>query len=294
MRGKKLAFIFTDKKPGEYYYGLYNGLFESFKYLTKNFEVAVFAYTDELNVVRRNKYDINFRNTDKSIFYAVNAYFDPTHVFFVGSSNYDYEKFELPKSTPKFFIHKGNKHKEKYKDFFDTVIVESEEEKKHYTNAIVGSVVNTKDYFPQLTEKYFTFCFPQDLSDNKLDFFSKVRVYGSISQTLNSTVKLPLESTHTLSTVMNQSKAVSIIEDTNDSFELALSALACNVPVVATVDSKASSIPAVVKSIATTPEFTLAMYETLTLEKKYNFRDEFIMPNYTPQNYAKLLMDLIV
>lgn len=294
MRGKKLAFIFTDKRPAEYYYQLYNGLFESFKYLTRNFEVAVFAFTDDLNVVRRNKYDIHFRNTDKAIHYAVNAFFEPTHAFFVGSTDYPFENFELPKKTPKFYIHKGSKHKEEYRDFFDSVIVETEDEKKHYTNSVVGSAVNTKEYFPQITEKYFTFCFPQDLSEQRLEFFSKIRVYGSISQTLNSTVKLPLESTYTLATVMNQSKAVSIIEDTNDSFEIALSALACNVPVVTTIDSKASKIPAVVKSIATTPDFTLAMLETLNLEDRHNFRDEFIIPNYTPQNYAKLLMDLIV
>jgi hypothetical protein len=119
-------------------------------------------------------------------------------------------------------------------------------------------------------------------------------VYGSISQTLNSTVKLPLEATQTLSTVFNQSKGVAFIDDTNDSYELALSALSCNVPVIASLDSKASKIPAVVKSVATTPDFTLSMLETLNLENKHNFRDEYIMPNYTPKQYAKMLMDLIV
>lgn len=294
MRGKKLAFIYTDHKPADYYFGLYNGLFESFNHLNRNFEVMVFAYSDQLNVLRRPKYDIAFRNTDKSIEFSVNEYFDPTHTFFVGSPDFDFEKLKLDPKTPKYLIHKGNKHNPKLFNYFENVIVETEDEKEYYKNSIVASAVNTKSYFPQITDKYFTFCFPQDLTDSKLDFFSKIRVYGSISQTLNSTVRLPLDATETLNTVINQSKAVSLIEDTNESFEIALSALACNVPVIATMDSKASKIPAVVKSVATTPDFTLAMLETLNLENKHNFRDEYVMPNYTPQAYAKLLMEIIV
>jgi len=293
MRGKKLAFIYTDKKPESYYYQLHNGLFESFEFLTKNFEVMVFVYSNDLNVIRRNGYDIAFRNDHKTMDYYLNYYFEPTHVFFIGS-DFDYEKVKLNKKTPKYLIHKGKNHNSKWYDYFDNVIVETEDEKKHYKNSVVASAVNTKMFFPQITEKYFTFCFPQELSKDKMEFFSKVRVYGSISQTLNSTVKLPLEATQTLSTVFNQSKGVAFIDDTNDSFELALSALSCNVPVIASLDSKASKIPAVVKSIATTPDFTLSMLETLNLENKHNFRDEYILPNYSPKQYAKILMDLIV
>jgi hypothetical protein len=293
MRGKKLAFIYTDHKPGEYYFGLHNGLFESFQHLTKNFEVMVFCYSDQMNVLRRDGYDVAFRNTDKAIEFAVNEFFDPTHIYFIGSPDFDFSKFKT-KKVPKYYIHKGNKHDTKWYDYFDNVIVETEEEVKHYKNAVVGTAVNTRSYFPQLTEKYFTFCFPQDLSASKLDFFSKVRVYGSISQTLNSTVRLPLDATNTLTTVINQSKAVSLIEDTNESFEIALSALACNVPVLATIDSKASKIPAVVKSIATTPDFTVAMLEALNLENKHNFRDEYILPNYSPKSFAKVIMDTIL
>jgi len=273
MRGKKLAFIYTDYKPADYYFGLHNGLFESFNHLNKNFEMMVFAYTDQMNTLRRPKFDIAFRNTDKAIEFGVNEYFDPTHIYFVGSTNYDYAKFRT-KKVPKYLIHKGNNHNSELYDFFDHVFVETQEEVKNYKSASVAVPVNTKSYFPQLTEKYFTFCFPQDLSAGKLDFFSKVRVYGSISQTLNSTVKL--------------------IEDTNESFEIALSALACNVPVLATLDSKASKIPAVVKSMATTPDFTIAMLEALNLENKHNFRDEYIIPNYSPKTFAKVIMDTIL
>ena len=295
MRGKKLAIIITTQKPTEHYFQLHNGIFESIKYLTKNFETRVYCLTEQMNVLQRPSYDLYFRNTYPALKFALNESFEPTHVFFLSEGDFDFDLIPLNKGVPKFLIHKGRKHLEKYYDYFDTVIVETEEERKHYKKALCENVVNTNIYFPQITEKYFTFCFPQELQPSKFEFFNKVRVYGSISQNLNSTVKLPLNDSKLLSVIFNQSKAVALIDDTEDAIELALSALACNVPVITTTDSKAVTIPAVVKAEAITPEFTNLMYQTLLVgEDNINFRDEYVMTNFTPQKYAKLLMDLII
>lgn len=295
MRGKKLAIIITTKKPTEHYFQLHNGIFETIKYLTKNFETRIFCFTEQMNVLQRQSYDLYFRNTFPALKFAINESFEPTHVVFLSEGNFDFESIPLNKGVPKFLIHKGRNHLEKYYDYFDTVIVETEEEKKHYKNAICENVVNTNIYYPQITEKYFTFCFPQELQPSKFDFFNKVRVYGSISQNLNSTVKLPLNNSILLSVIYNQSKGVALIDDTEDALELALSALACNVPVITTSDSKAASLPAVIKSDLNSQEFINKLYQTMQLhESNINFRDEYIMPNFTPQKYAKILMDLIV
>jgi hypothetical protein len=50
----------------------------------------------------------------------------------------------------------------------------------------------------------------------------------------------------------------------------------------------------VVKSVATTPDFPIAMLETLNLENKHNFRDDYILPNYSPKSFAKVIMDTII
>lgn len=293
MRGKKLAIILTTHKSTEHYLQLHNGVFESIKYLTKNFETRVYCLTEQMNVLQRPQYDIYFRNTFPALKFAINESFEPTHVFFISEGDFDFDLIPLNKGVPKFLIHKGRKHLEKYYDYFDTVIVETEEEKKHYKKALCENVVNTNIYYPQITEKYFTFCFPQELQPSKFDFFNKVRVYGSISQNLNSTVKLPLNNSVLLSVIFNQSKGVALIDDTEDALELALSALACNVPVVTTNDSKAATLPAVIKSEINSQDFINNMYQLMQLDE-INFRDEYILQNFTPQKYAKILMDLII
>jgi len=295
MRGKKLAIIITTNKPTEHYLQLHNGIFESIKYLTKNFQTRVYCFTEQMNVLQRPSYDLYFRNTYAALKFAVNESFEPTHVFFISEGDFDFSQIPLNKDVPKFLIHKGRKHLPEYYDYFDAVIVETEEEKKHYKNALCENVANTNIYYPQITEKYFTFCFPQELQPSKFDFFNKVRVYGSISQNLNSTVKLPLTNSILLSVIYNQSKGVALIDDTEDALELALSALACNVPVIATNDSKAASLPSVIKSGLDSTEFINKLYQTMQLhESNINFRDEYVIPNFTPQNYAKILMELIV
>ena len=295
MRGKKLAFIITTQKPTEHYLQLHNGVFESIKYLTKNFETRVYCLTEQMNVLQRPTYDLYFRNTFPALKFALNESFEPTHVFFISEGDFDFDLIPLNKGVPKFLIHKGRKHLEKYHDYFETVIVETEDEVKHYKKAMTQNVVNTNIYYPQITEKYFTFCFPQELQPSKFEFFNKVRVYGSISQNLNSTVKLPLNNSQILSVIFNQSKAVALIDDTEDALELALSALACNVPVITTNDSKATTLPAVVKADTQHQDFINKMYQTMQVhEQNINFRDEYVMHNFTPQRYAKILMDLIV
>lgn len=173
---------------------------------------------------------------------------------------------------------------------FDHIIVETQAEEDKYKNTIVKSVVNTKLFNPRNSEKYFTVCYPQNISDDKKDFFEKIRVYGSISQYLDSTVRLPLNNSELLATIMNQSKAVSLLENSN-SVEYALSALACNTPVLTTIDTKASNLPPVLSSNVTTPEFINKTYTALNL--RYNYFEEYIKPNFTPDKYSKLLMELL-
>jgi len=36
------------------------------------------------------------------------------------------------------------------------------------------------------------------------------------------------------------------------------------------------------------------MLEALNLENKHNFRDEYIIPNYSPKTFAKVIMDTIL
>lgn len=290
MNNTKIAVVITDKKQAKEYYDLKDGLLESLNLLKKNIEIEVFAFTEQMNTLVTDKYDISFRNTLKALDFAINKRFEPDVVIAVGDPNFNYEKIFTDKYKKKILIHKGVNHNKKVESYFDHIIVETPKEEAEYKNSISQAVVNTKLFRPKDSEKYFTVCYPQNISDEKKEFFEKVRVYGSISQYIDSTVKLPLNSSVILSTIMNQSKVVSLIENEN-SIEFALSALACNTPVIVTNDIKASYLPAVLTSNVTTPEFINKTYDALNL--RYNYFEEYIKPNFTPERYAKLLMELI-
>jgi hypothetical protein len=290
MNGKRLAFIYADRKKVDDFYQLKTGLFEAFKYLPKNFDVRVFVLSDQMNVHQYGSYDIYFRNTYKALQYAVKDVFEPTHTFIIGNGASNFDELPINKKKPNYLIHKGSSHDKSLSSLFDKVIVEIPEDAEEYSNSIYKMVVNTDIYKPLDMGKYFTVCYPQSLvATPDLDLFNKARVFGSISANLDTTVKIPLNSSLVRQTIFNQSKAVVLLNE-DDSVETALSALACNVPVVATKDIKASYVPGVVTSTATVPDLPNITLKALNM--RYNFRDAYIIPNFQPQSYAKMIVEL--
>jgi hypothetical protein len=97
---------------------------------------------------------------------------------------------------------------------------------------------------------------------------------------------LPLYKGDILNLIINQSRVVSLLEDA-DSFELALSSLACNTPVVALDSIKASKIPAVMTSPREEQKFIKQTIQAV--DNCYNYREEYIMPNFTIKHMANII-----
>jgi len=290
MNNTKVAIVITDKRPAKEYFELNDGLLESLNLFKKNIEIEVFTYTEQMNTMVTPKYSINFRNTLKALDFVINKRFEPDVVIAVGDPNFNYEKIFTDKYKKKILIHKGINYNKNIESYFDQIIVETYQEELNYKNSISASVVNTKLFKPKESDKYFSVCYPQNITEDKKDFFEKIRFYGSVSQYIDSTVRLPLNSSIILATIMNQSRVVCLLENDN-SVEYALSALSCNTPVVVSNDIKANNLPAVLKSNVSITEFINKTYEALNL--RYNYHEEYIKPNYSPEKYSKLLMELI-
>ena len=288
MRGKKLAFVFTEEKDSDYFLRLYSGLFASFKYLTHNFQVKVFTHSNQMNVIQRGFYDIYLRESIKTMMYAVNMFFEPTHVFFVSPITYDFEKFTTNKGIPRYLIHKGNKFDKEKESLFNKIIVELPEETQYYNNSIHKTVVNTDIFKPINMGKFYTVCMPQEKTPNDDEIFPNI--YGSISWAYDTTINLPLQDTDILNVVLNQSKCVLLLND-NDSIEFALSAMACNTPVVAVEGTKACHIPGVLTAKRNTESIVKTVSKAWDV--KYPFRDAFVLPVLQPKDYAKTIMEII-
>lgn len=290
MNGKRLAFIYADNQKTEDFYELNNGLFESFKYLPKNIQPRVFVKTDQMNVLQRDSFDIYFRNTYKALEYAVKDVFEPTHTFIIGNSNSPIENMPINPKRPKFLIQKGRGHDSSFAKLFDRVIVEIPEDIEYYSNAIYKAVVNTNSFFIRNSPKTITVCYPQKLStDQEFALHNETRLWGSLSSNIENDFSIPMNSTTLRSYIFNHSMAVVLLSE-EDAVETALSAMACNIPVVVTRDIKASYVPGVLLSNASKSELIATTQKAMNM--KYNFRDAYITPNFNPKSYADMLVDI--
>lgn len=290
MNNTKVAIVWTDKKQPEHYFNP-NWAIRIVKYFPKNYEFAFFALTDTNSAVYREKenYTIWFKPDVKTLSYGINTFFEPDILIIIGTSNFNFETI-LGNAKKKIYIHKGITHKEKDRNLFDVVIVETDEEKSNYKEAIVQPVVDDETFDDLRIFKFFSVCYPQEIKDENLDFFHQVRLFGSISNTLSTTVKLPLFRSDILNLILNQSRVVSLIDEEN-SFELALASLACNVPVVSLDSIKSSKIPAVSKSNKDVSNF---VKQTLaSVDYNYNYRKEYILPNFTIKHMANTIKQIL-
>ena len=291
MNNTKVAVVWTDKKKAENYF-VPNWAVRMAKYFPKNFEFAFFALTDTNSAVYREKenYTVWLKPDLKTLHYGVNIFFEPDILIVIGTSNFNFEPL-FGNQKKRIYIHKGTTHKEKDYSLFDAVIVETEDDKVHYKKSIVQAVVDDEIFESLNVHKFFSVCYPQELVDaDKLAFFNKVRLFGSISNTLSTTVNLPLYRQDILNLIINQSKVVSLLDDA-DSFELALSALACNTPVVALESIKASKIPAVMTAPQEEQEFIKQTVRAV--DYCYNYREEYIMPNFTIRHMADAIKSIL-
>jgi hypothetical protein len=290
MNNTKVAIVWTDKRSAEYYFNP-NWAVKLTRYFPKNYEFAFFALTDTNSAVYREKenYTIWFKPDTKTLNYGINVFFEPDILIVIGTSTFNFESI-LGNQKKKIFIHKGNIHRAKDAGLFDAVIVETEEDKKHYKNAVVQPVVDEENFNDLNVFKFFSVCYPQEISLDNFEFFSKVRLFGSISNTLSTTVQLPLYRTDILNLIINQSRVVGLFDEF-DSFEIALASLSCNVPVVSLENIKSSQIPAVIKAKNDVQDF---VKQTLSaVDYNYNYREDYILPNFTVKHMANTVKALL-
>lgn len=290
MNNTKVAVVWTDKKKAENYF-VPNWAVKMVKHFPKNYEFSFFALTDTNSAVYREKenYTIWLKPDLKTLHYGVNMFFEPDILIIIGTSNFNFEGL-FGNQKKRIYIHKGITHKDKDKDLFDAVIVETIEDSSHYKKSIIQAVVDEENFSDLKIHKFFSVCYPQEISEENFEFFNNVRLYGSISNSLSTTVKLPLYRSDILNLIINQSKVLTLLEE-EDSFELALSSLACNVPVVALNKTKASRIPAVMSASFDAQEFVKQTIKAV--DYCYNYREEYILPNFTVKHMANTIKALL-
>lgn len=289
MNNTKITVVWTDTRNPEYYITS-NWATKLPKYFKRNYEFSFFALTDINSAVEKDDGSTIWLKRDyKTLSYGVTRFAEPDILIIIGTSNYDFESL-FGKSKKKILIHKGSKHRNQDYNLFDLVITELERDTKHYKTAVCQGVVDTESYHNMKIDKHFPAFFPQEISNNNFNFFEGVKLYGSIATSASKDLKLPLKRHDLLNMIFNQSMVVSLLEDF-DSYELALSALACNVPVVALEQTKSASIPVVISTRKNEKTFINAQVKAL--KQNYDFRNDYILPNFTIDKIASIIQDIL-
>jgi len=146
---------------------------------------------------------------------------------------------------------------------------------------MVATVFNSRLFSPEEhISKTFQRCFPQQVTN--LDLIEKL-ILDKSTVTMNKLGDVFYLSdipSYMLSSIFNRSKVVCLLDKTND-MELALSAMACQIPVVTVVDNKSSQLPNIVYSTATTPEIETSI--SIAERNKVNYN---VAP-YTIESFIK-------
>lgn len=284
MNNTKVAVIYSEKKPHTYYINNNLGLMEAMINLPKNYHVEFFLNTPVMGAFEKNGRVMWFKNTTKALSWGVNKYFEPNIVVCVGNPNYAWDKV-IPENVFKIFVY-DSYEEPKVKHKWDEVIVPIEDDKILFPYANVMTVYNSNLFRPSESQKHFTYFYPQLVSN--LDLMQDIN-FG------NNTISFTEEknlfylsdfSSKLMCDLLNQSQVACILEPEND-IELALSALACKLPVVTVEDLKCSMLPIIV-SLATTPDYEVALQQAVDLGTS-----EIDLSDYTIESFNKKFIGLI-
>jgi hypothetical protein len=286
MNNTKVAVIFGTKRQHLYYVNHDLGLVEALRSLPKNYHVEFFMHTPILGAIHKGEHLLWFKNTVKSMKWGINQYFEPNVVICVGSPNYEWEKI-LVGDYKKIFIYDSYELPKKNLNW-DEVIVPTKEDLNVYPDATVAAVYNSKLFKPDERRKHFARLFPQLV--HNLDLFLNIEHLPN-SASMNEAPDLFYLSdfpTTLMNDFINQSKVTCLLEQDND-IELALSSMACQVPVVTVVDNKASFLNGTYVSLATTPYFETSLLKALSESGLI----EFNLKDYTIEAFNRKLKKLL-
>jgi hypothetical protein len=286
MNNTKVAVIFGTKRQHLYYVNHDLGLVEALRSLPKNYHVEFFMHTPILGAIHKGEHLLWFKNTIKSMKWGINQYFEPNIVICVGSPNYEWEKI-LVGDYKKIFIYDSYELPKKSLSW-DEVIVPTKEDLNVYPEATVATVYNSNLFKPDDRRKHFARIFPQLV--HNLDLFLNIEhLPNSVSMNEAPDLFYLSDFPSTLmNDFLNQSKVTCLLEQDND-IELALSSMACQVPVVTVVDNKASFLNGTYVSLATTPYFETSLLKALS-ESGFI---EFNLKDYTIEAFNRKLKKLL-
>lgn len=255
----KIALVKPSKDSLEMWQGWCDGLYGALTELGKDFNVKVFGYCDVDAVIKKDGIEIQLSSTPASLHYWLRS-FNPKLVMGWGPSFTPWS--ELNQFTgKKVLLYAGGIPDRENAKMFDAVVVENESDAQYFDNSHVAFGTNTETFRPFPLNKLFPSVYPAAFALYKRHNLWAESVPGGslaighmqeVEQECISVcidkghMVLPSVSMKTIPFFLNQARGIVITAERMGGCQrLALEAMACNVPVLVTEDSKASEFDGV-------------------------------------------------
>lgn len=294
------------------WYSWSDGLSAAMEELAKDFIVTVFGYADQDSLIKRKDMEIKLFTSNNSMRYWLDS-FQPNVIFGWGTSFHPWDELNYNGVPSKKILlyaggtpDKDNAHK-----LFDVVVVENEADKREFNRSVVAFGTNTKVFRPMDLNKVYPAFYPAAFALYKRhDLWSKSVPDGSLAvghmqDHETQCYEVVKENGHIISPPLpmdsmpffyNQSFATVLTpEHMGGCQRAALESMACNIPVLATNDSKASEFEGVWSCEPTVQEISNAYLAMVTSfeQEPVNLRDNYVIGKYDHIQYAKKLKALL-
>lgn len=297
-----------------------DGLYGAMQVLGEKYNVKVFGYCDIPAYIERGNIAIHLSDNISSLKYWL-ASFGPKYIFGWGTS-YDkwneIEEYNGESPDKKILLYAGGPiNVPNAKRKFNQIVVENESDKALFTinngfpNVEIAFGTNTDVFKPMKLNKLYPAFFPAAFAGWKHhELFAKAMPPGSLAVGMlidseKHCYETVIENGHIIAPALpmtsmpyfyNQSKGVCLTaEHMGGCQRAALEAMACNIPVLATNNSKASEFDGV-WTCDPDPDVIREAYIAMLLmfeNGEFDLRQQFILGRYDHFSYAEKLAKLL-
>lgn len=309
----RVAFVKPSKEPIGMYYSWCDGLWGAIKQLHKvhKFNVDVYGLCDQDAYFERDGIAFHMSNGVRALKYRMGVN-EPKVILGWGTSYHKWHEIEEEPAKLKVLLYAGgepdNKNARKY---FDEVVVENESDAKHFDNCPAAFGTNTDTFYPMDVQKEYPSIYPAAFALwKRQDLWAKAMPAGSLAigqkqeheKECYEVCKeyghevMDLKDMTTMVEYYNRAEGVCLTPTRMGGCQrAALEAMACNVPVLATEDSKAAEFDGVWACKPEVDEIREAfIYMVLNFYNSgRNLRDEFIVGKLDHHEYARKLNEII-
>jgi hypothetical protein len=291
-----------------------DGLYGAMNVLGEKYNVKVFGYCDVPAYIEKGNISIHLSDNISSLKYWLASH-GPKYVFGWGTSYDKWEELEEYNGEcpeKKILLYAGGPiNQPNARKKFDHVVVENASDQVFFPGSTVAFGTNTDVFKPMNLNKLYPAFFPAAFASWKHhELFAKAMPPGSLAVGMlidseKHCYQNVIDGGHIISPALpmtampyfyNQSKGVCLTpEHMGGCQRAALEAMACNVPVLVTSDSKAAEFDGV-WTCEPDPQIIREAYINMILmfeQGGFNLRDQFIIGKYDHYTYAEKLAKLL-